>query len=185
MKHKGTGKKSDKKIFGARHVFALAVGLLYAILFGIAPEKTVFALGTSMRIFGYILLPLSVVFLLMILVNLFFKSSQVTQLLGEKAGFKRIVLSAAAGIISMGPIYAWYPLLRETRDKGAGNIPIAVFLGNRAVKPFLLPVMISYFGWIYVLLLTFFMIIASVGVGYGLDALCKINPPTGSTQNKN
>ena len=76
MKHKETEKKSDKRMFGARYMFALAVGLVYAILFGIAPEKTVFALGTSMKIFGYILLPLSVVFVLMILVNLFFKSKR-------------------------------------------------------------------------------------------------------------
>jgi hypothetical protein len=49
----------------------------------------------------------------------------------------------------MGPIYAWYPLLKELREKGAANSLIAIFLGNRAVKPFLLPIMISYFGWVY------------------------------------
>jgi len=52
-------------------------------------------------------------------------------------------------VISMGPIYAWYPLLKELRGKGATNSFIAVFLGNRAVKPFLLPIMISYFGGMY------------------------------------
>lgn len=154
-------------------MFALAVGLLYGIFFWIDPEKTFLALGTSAKIFGYILLPLSLVFVLMVLVNLFLRSSQVTRLLGEKAGFRGIILSAAAGIISMGPIYAWFPLLKEVKERGAGNTAIAVFLGNRAVKPFLLPIMISYFGWIYVLLLTFFMFIASVVIGYALDAIYK------------
>jgi len=40
--------------------------------------------------------------------------------------------------------------LKELRKKGAADSLIAVFLGNRAVKPFLLPIMISYFGWVYV-----------------------------------
>jgi uncharacterized membrane protein YraQ (UPF0718 family) len=150
------------------------VGLLYGILFWIDPEKTVQALSTSVLIFGYILLPLSVAFVLMILMNFFFKSSQVTGLLGERAGFRGVMLSAAAGIISMGPIYAWYPLLKEVKERGAGNTAIAVFLSNRAVKPFLLPVMITYFGWAYVLLLTFFMFIASVVFGYVLNALHKV-----------
>jgi len=165
------GNKSDKWTFHGPYMFALGVGLLYGILFCIEPERTVLALSTSAKIFGYILLPLSMVFVLMILVNLFFRSSQVTRLLGEKAGFRGVMLSAAAGIISMGPIYAWYPLLKEVKQRGAGNTAIAVFLGNRAVKPFLLPIMISYFGWIYVLLLTFFIFIASVVIGYALDAI--------------
>ncbi|MCD4715711.1 MAG: hypothetical protein K8R45_03085, partial [Desulfobacterales bacterium] len=169
MKKKG----SNKCTFSGPYMFALAVGLLYGIFFWIDPEKTFLALGTSAKIFGYILLPLSLVFVLMVLVNLFLRSSQVTRLLGEKAGFRGIILSAAAGIISMGPIYAWFPLLKEVKERGAGNTAIAVFLGNRAVKPFLLPIMISYFGWIYVLLLTFFMFIASVVIGYALDAIYK------------
>ena len=173
LKEKG----SDKRTFRGLYMFALSVGLLYGILSWIEPEKTLLALSTSVKIFGYILLPLSVVFVLMILVNLFFRSSQVTRLLGEKAGFRGVMLSAAAGIISMGPIYAWFPLMKEVKEKGAGNITIAVFMGNRAVKPFLLPVMISYFGWIYVLLLTFSMFIASVVIGYALNAIDKTVSP--------
>ena len=66
----------------------------------------------------------------------------------------------------MGPIYAWYPLLKELRNKGAENSLIAIFLGNRAVKPLLMPVLISYFGWIYVVLLTLFTITGSIAGGY-------------------
>jgi uncharacterized membrane protein YraQ (UPF0718 family) len=73
----------------------------------------------------------------------------------------------------MGPIYAWYPLLKELRGKGAKNSSIAIFLGNRAVKPFLLPIMISYFGWLYVGLLTLFTIAGSLAVGYLVNILIK------------
>jgi uncharacterized membrane protein YraQ (UPF0718 family) len=47
------------------------------------------------------------------------------------------------------------------------------FLGNRAVKPFLLLVMISYFGWMYVALLTLFTVSGSLAVGYLVNTLAK------------
>jgi hypothetical protein len=59
------------------------------------------------------------------------------------------------------------------RKKGAANSLIAVFLGNRAVKPFLLPIMISYFGWVYVALLTLFTVSGSLAVGYLVNTLAK------------
>ncbi len=50
---------------------------------------------------------------------------------------------------------------------------IAVFLGHRAVKPFLLPIMISYFGGVYVVVLTLFTIAGSLAVGYLVNILVK------------
>ena len=82
-------------------------------------------------------------------------------------------ISASAGIISVGPIYAWYPLLKDLKEKGAANDLIAIFLNNRAIKPFLLPVMISYFGWLYVLILTIFTVLGSLFVGYSMSILVK------------
>lgn len=74
----------------------------------------------------------------------------------------------------MGPIYAWYPLLKELREKGAGLFPIAVFLYCRAVKPFLLPIMISYFGWQYVIILTVLTVLGSIAIGYFLSILIEV-----------
>jgi len=48
---------------------------------------------------------------------------------------------------------------------------IAVFLVNRAVKPFLLPVMVSMFGWTYVLILTLLTVAGSFSVGFVVGAL--------------
>lgn len=174
MGNKAKGDRPRNRVIGARYIFVLAAILIYGFLYFVTPEKTLQALAASVSIFWYVLPPLGIVFLLMIVLNLLFRSSQVTRLLGQEAGFRRVLLAAAAGIISMGPVYAWYPLLKEVREKGAGNIAIAVFLGNRAVKPFLLPIMVSYFGWIYVLLLTFFMMMGSIAVGYAVDILCRV-----------
>ena len=105
--------------------------------------------------------------------NLLLRPVHIVRFLSQGSGSKGIFLSATAGIISMGPIYAWYPLLKELQEKGAANSLIAVFLGSRAVKPFLLPIMISYFGGVYVVLLTLFTIAGSLAAGYLINILIK------------
>jgi uncharacterized membrane protein YraQ (UPF0718 family) len=111
----------------------------------------------------------------MLVLNLFVKPAQIARFLGKGAGVKGIIFSVVAGIISMGPVYAWYPLLKEVREKGAGDGPIAIFLYNRAVKPFLLPVMIAYFGWAYVGILTILTVSGSIAIGYCLTVLMRNN----------
>jgi len=154
-------------------IFPVAMLAVYGILFLVMPDKASMALKSSGTVFLNMLVPLCLVFVLMILINLFLKPAQIVKFLGRGAGIKGILLPAAAGIISTGPIYAWYPLLRDLKGKGAANSPIAIFLYNRAVKPFLLPVMIAYFGWVYVVILTVLMVLGSITVGYSLDVLTR------------
>jgi uncharacterized membrane protein YraQ (UPF0718 family) len=147
-------------------LFPIAILLIYAILFFISPDKVGEATRSSGNVFLGMLVPLVLVFVIILLINLFLKPAAVVKFLGKGSGIKGIVLSAVAGIISTGPIYAWYPLLKDLREKGAGESLIAIFLYNRAVKPFLLPVMIGYFGWLYVTVLIILTILASVVVGF-------------------
>jgi uncharacterized membrane protein YraQ (UPF0718 family) len=154
-------------------IFPLVVLVIYGILFVLIPEQALVAIRNSGEVCLNILLPLVLVFIVMLILNLFVKPAQIVRLLGSSSNIKGILLSVAAGIISMGPIYVWYPLLKELREKGAGNMPIAVFLYNRAVKPFLLPVMIAYFGWLYVGILTVLTVLASLVSGYFVDILDK------------
>jgi uncharacterized membrane protein YraQ (UPF0718 family) len=167
-------KTTWKSRFVRLFLFPALVLVAYGIVFTIVPDKASLALKSSGNILVNMLIPLGLVFILMLLLNLFLKPAQIVKLLGRGAGIKGVMLSAAAGIISAGPIYAWYPLLKDLRQKGAANSLLAIFLGNRAVKPFLLPIMISYFGWIYVLLLTVFTMIGSIVVGYFVGALVKV-----------
>jgi len=165
---------STSKRFGLRNlIFPACVLVSYGIVFVINPAGAARAFGISSGILRNLLIPLSLVFILMVLMNLFLKPAHIVRFLGRKSGARGVLLSAAAGIISMGPIYAWYPLLKELREKGAANSLIAVFLGNRAVKPFLLPIMISYFGGMYVVVLTFFTIAGSLAVGSLVNILVK------------
>ena len=164
-----------------RLVFPLSVLGLYLVLWHVAPEKTMVALRSSIGVFSHVLLPLGMVFLIMTGLNVFLKPPDLAKFLGKGTAISRNLFSAVAGIISAGPIYAWYPLLKDLREKGAEHSLIAVFLVNRAVKPFLLPVMISCFGWTYVLALTFLTVAGSLGVGFVVGAL--LDSPTASGRN--
>jgi uncharacterized membrane protein YraQ (UPF0718 family) len=150
-------------------LFPIVILVIYAILFFISPNKAGQAIKSCGNIFLSMLIPLGLVFLIMLIINLFLKPAAVAKFLGKGSGIKGIVFSATAGIISTGPIYAWYPLLKDLREKGAGESSIAIFLYNRAVKPFLLPVMINYFGWLYVVILTILIVIASIIVGFSVS----------------
>jgi len=161
--------------------FPLSVLGLYLVLWHVSPEKTILAMRASMGIFSSILLPLLLVFLLMIGLNIFLKPLHLAKFMEKGTTIKRKLLAAVAGIMSAGPIYAWYPMLKDLRDKGAKHSLIAVFLVNRAVKPFLLPVMISFFGWAYVLVLTLLTVAGSLLVGEILGAL--LDSPTGRPPN--
>lgn len=169
MSNSGQQRSDRKPIFNRMFIFPIIILVIYAILFVISPDKAGLAIESSGNVFLSMIIPLSLVFLIMLLINLFLKPAAVAKFLGKGSGIKGIVLSAAAGIISTGPIYAWYPLLKDLKEKGAGESLIAIFLYNRAVKPFLLPVMISYFGWVYVVILTIIMVIASVIVGFSVS----------------
>jgi hypothetical protein len=110
---KSKGKKAPASMF----IFPACVLLFYGMLCAIDPNKALMALKTSCNILLYIALPLALVFVIMLMLNLFVKPAQIVRLFGKGVSIKGIVLSVLAGIISTGPIYAWYPLLKNLRDR--------------------------------------------------------------------
>ncbi len=146
-------------------IFPMIVAVTYGVIFIVVPAGAISALKASAYIFVRVSIALSLVFFLIFALNLFVKPVHLTKLFGKGSGAKGIFISTVAGILSIGPIYAWYPLLQELKSKGMKMSLIAIFLNCRAVKPVLLPVMVSYFGWLYVLIFTFAMIIGSLVSG--------------------
>jgi uncharacterized membrane protein YraQ (UPF0718 family) len=108
-----------------------------------------------------------------LIINVYLKPQQVARTLGKGAGIRSILLAMTAGIISAGPVYAWYPLLGDLKEKGAAISPMAVFLNSRAFKPFLLPVMIGYFGWEYSLILAIIMLMGSFVLGFLMNVFAR------------
>ncbi len=142
--------------------FLVFVVALYIILFFIAPE----GVKDSLKISNKLLLQIMPIFILIIffmaILNYFINTKSISKYVGESSGIKGWLLAIFTGIFSSGPIYIWYPLLKELHSKGMRNNLIAVFLYNRAIKVPILPMLIYYFGSMFTILLLFYMIIASI-----------------------
>jgi uncharacterized membrane protein YraQ (UPF0718 family) len=116
-----------------------------------------------------------IVFVLTFLINLLLSEKKIIKYLGKESGNKGRILALFGGLISHGPIYLWYPLLSELKEKGMKNELISIFLYNRAVKIPLLPLMFFYFGLIFTILLTILTIIFSFINAYILERILNEN----------
>ena len=159
-KNDKTRQRNKNLIYGLS--FLGIVVIFYLVLSFFNPEKIFRSLHASLDIIIQILPILVLVIFMMGVTNYFLKPKTVSKYLGSKSGIKGWILAISIGILSHGPIYVWYPLLKDLRDHGMRPGLVAVFLYNRAIKIPLLPVIIFYFGIGFVIILSFYMIIASV-----------------------
>lgn len=162
-------KSGNKKNYGL--YFLLLVVLLYFVLYLFKPQGTLESAIAS----GNLLLKIAPILLMVVAfmgaVNYFITPQRISNYVGKGSGARGWLLALITGIISHGPIYAWYPLLKDLREQGMRNSLIAVFLYNRAIKIPLLPVMIYYFGWLFVVILTVYMLLASIAGGKLVEEL--------------
>lgn len=150
--------------------FLLAAGVLYTVIFVSDQQLFQESLFFSGKMLIKILPSLIFVFLLMFIIDIFVTRKLVLKYLSRKGSLKWI-FSILGGVISTGPIYAWYPLLGELRDKGVSYGLITCFLYSRPVKLPLLPVFVVYFGLAFVVVLISVMMIVSVVQGKIMDKL--------------
>ena len=148
--------KNNQKFMGIHFLGIVILGYVIAAFIQFA--ITVSALNIAVSLLAKILPIMGYVFILMVLTNICISPQAVTRYVGKTSGPKRWAVAIAGGVISTGPIYLWYALLKELVQKGMSKGVAAAFLYARAIKPFLLPLMIYYFGWKYTVILTVVMI---------------------------
>jgi uncharacterized membrane protein YraQ (UPF0718 family) len=96
------------------------------------------------------LLPmLGVMLMLLWLFALWVEPRQVVERLGRQSGIGGWLLALSGGVISMGPMYLWYPVLGGLHRSGLRPALAGAFLYSRAIKIPLLPLMVHYFGGWY------------------------------------
>ena len=147
------------------------VVIAYAVAALIKPEFLMPALKYFLKILLKIVPIFALVFAIMFAVNYFVTPKWLVKHLGKDSGVKTWIIAVVAGIISTGPIYMWYPMLSELKEKGVRNGFIATFLYNRAVKPALIPLMIFYFGLSFTIVLMIVIIIFSIIQGIFLEKI--------------
>ena len=162
-------KKPQKRSY--RWYFLAGVLVFYLGLLPFAPAGVRKSLWTS----GGILLRIIPIFVLVLVfmtaIHYFLTPKSVSKYVGKGSGLKGWLLAILTGILSHGPIYAWYPALQELRQHGMRSGLAAAFLYNRAIKIPLLPVIVYYFGVKYVGILLGCMILASVLEGMIIEML--------------
>jgi uncharacterized membrane protein YraQ (UPF0718 family) len=171
MKDKSREKNKKNRLYG--FIFLAFVFVVYVILFVLDSEDAYKSLKVSGNILAKLIPVLLMVILFMGIANYFFKPKAVSRYLGKESGIRGWFIAILAGILSHGPIYIWYPVLKEFRHKGMRTGLIGVFLYNRAIKIPLLPLLVYYFGAAFALLLSMWTIVASLVEGKILELLEK------------
>lgn len=166
-----TTKKKKKKYMGMN--FLMVVIFIYIIFYFFYPQRILDAMYAS----GLLLIKIgSFLWLLVVIMGIadhYSDPGRMKRLLGTGSGVKGWVIAIVSGIISAGPIFIWYPFLSDMKKKGMKNSLIAVFLYNRAIKIPLIPILVYYFSFKFVLIMLICMIAASVLEGLLMDFIFK------------
>ncbi len=143
-------------------LFLVLVLAAYGVTAAIDAEAANKALHFFAKVMGSVVPALVIVFFLLLAADLLFQPKWIRRNLGREAGIRAWLLAAVGGVLASGPVYAWYALVSELRDKGMDGSIAAVFLYSRAVKLPLIPLMIHYFGATYTLVLFLYLIAFSI-----------------------
>lgn len=147
-------------------LFLLLVLTAYGLSALAAPDVAGKALAGFLAMLGQVVPALGLVFVLLLLFELFLSPKRVENWLGGSSGLRGWLLALSAGVLSTGPVYSWYALLADLRRKGMRTALVAVVLYARAIKLPLLPFMAHYFGLGYTVVLS--LLIAGFAVLNGL-----------------
>ncbi|BCD65218.1 hypothetical protein NitYY0826_C0119 [Nitratiruptor sp. YY08-26] len=140
----------------------LIVVASYMLLFLFFPQKAILALQEFFHLLIKIAPILAVVVLINALINFFIDPKTLAKHLSREGGIKAWTIALFAGILSHGPMYAWYPLIDDLKKKGLRDSLIALFFYARAVKLPLLPLMVHYFGLTFTIVLNIYIIIGAL-----------------------
>jgi len=165
--------KKIKKSFGAWY-FLLIVILIYIVIFFTKRNAIIPSLNFFLMIIKKIIPIFLLIFILLFLINYLINPKKIVSFLSKGSKVKGWLIFVVSGILSTGPIYAWYPLLKELQEKGIRNGYISAFLYNRSIKIALLPLFIYYFGVTFVVILSLVMIAASILQGVILEKIMEV-----------
>jgi len=164
-------KQPDKAFVFRGKYFFLVVLILYGVLFFESSQSALLAAQKSVGIMVKILPVFVVIIVFTALINYFLQPGQIAKHLGQGGGYRGWLWALAAGVISHGPMYAWYPLIEDLRNHGMRDEFIVVFFASRTIKIPLLPMMIDYFGWIFTLVLSFYILIGALVQGWLFEVM--------------
>ena len=165
-------KLKDK--FGGNWLFLFWVLIVYVWTMFIDFDYFVKVSQTFLKIMIYQILPvLAIVFVFMLVLNFFLQNNKVKSYLKNTKHSTKYFFAVLGGILSTGPVYMWYPFLKELKQHWISRGHIATFIYARAVKIPLLAAMIFYFGLKYTIIFNTVLIILALVLGLIIDLFFK------------
>ncbi len=171
MKERDTSRKNPPKLSIRGVKLLLFVMLAFVALFLFDEKMGMVALHKSLEVIEILVPIFAIVILLMALIGYFTQGKSRLENLAKQRGAKGWFWALFIGLLSHGPMYAWYPVLQQLREKGLRDGYIATFFYARAVKLPLLPLMVDYFGFSFTVVLTLYIVIASLIQGWLVEVL--------------
>ena len=95
-------------------------------------------------------------------INYFLKPKHIINHLGENSGKKGVFYALIGGIISHGPMYAWYGILDDLRKNGAKDELLIIFLYARAIKIPMIPFSIAVFGTPFTIAISLYILVFAI-----------------------
>ncbi|MGD8783209.1 MAG: hypothetical protein PVF28_05025 [Thioalkalispiraceae bacterium] len=146
-------------------LFLAIVLLIYAMTAVLDRELATTAMASFNHLLEKVVPVLVVVLILIFIINLLLTPVWVKKYLGSHSGLYGWLAAIIGGVLSTGPVYPWYALLKDLREQGMKTTLAAVFLYSRAIKLPMLPMLVHYFGITYALVLIIYMLVFSVMSG--------------------
>ena len=160
--------KKKKNTNKGSYIFLAVMVIAYVVLYIVSPDKTLDALLYVLNIIKEILPILLMVYVFMLAFS-FINEKKLRATIEKAPMALKYVLMGALGTLSHGPIYAWYPFLKDLNEKGLSQGTVGTFLYARGIKLTLLPMLVSFFNLKYVIVLTITLFIFSLMEGILLD----------------
>lgn len=152
-------------------VFLVVVLVIYASTALVDYGLVLGAVSVFTRLLDKVLPALALVLVLIFAVDLLLDPKQVEKYLGRRSGILGWLAAIVAGILSTGPVYAWYAVLHDLGQKGMRTSLVAAMLYSRAVKLPLLPLLVHYFGLGYTMVLVLYLIGFSIVGGLLMERI--------------
>ena len=150
------------KQYSGRIIFFLTTVVIYAGFAFFNPTVFHAASLSFINMIKKVLPVLVIVIAIMALVDMFFGKEKIEKYFGDTSGVKGWFAVILAAFLNPTPPYLLFPLLKDMKKKGMRNRFLAALLFNRSAQASYIPIMIYFFGWIYTLVLTFYMVVFSV-----------------------
>jgi uncharacterized membrane protein YraQ (UPF0718 family) len=139
-------------------IFLAIMILIYGVVALYDRALAATAIASFMQLLDRVLPVLLIVLILLFIINLLLEPAWVKKYLGKRSGLTGWLTAIVGGVLSTGPVYPWYALVKDLREKGMKTSLAAAFLYSRSVKLPLLPLLVHYFGLTYAVVLVGYLL---------------------------